>query len=322
MKAALALYAYAMVCSLAQVEMLPASLPTPQAIPQTPGLKVPLPPVAAQLAAPRPESHVPDDLPPIVLPMKVSLPEPRRPAELATPMGEALESQESPAPVLPLPALVYDTRAENTPRPVPVVPLPPMPSPSPAQNQMHWKDADPAQLRPAGPAAGCFVIQDVHGFWPPQMTGAATVAPPPALESAATVVRASSHALPAPAPILPVIYTSRSVSAQPAKKMRIVSSQQPEIFAPGAQDNYRKIVGSLTRVHIHKGCWVVRYSGLDKEDRYGGSVVLESSASLTGFAEGDFVCVQGELLNGGRAERPLGAPLYRVQSIQRVGGPN
>ena len=104
--------------------------------------------------------------------------------------------------------------------------------------------------------------------------------------------------------------------------MRIVSARRPEILTPGAQDNYCKIVGSLTRVHIHNGCWVVRYAGLDKEDRYGGSVVLESSASLTGFAEGDFVCVQGEVLNGGRAERPLGAPLYRVQSIQRVGGPN
>jgi hypothetical protein len=102
--------------------------------------------------------------------------------------------------------------------------------------------------------------------------------------------------------------------------MRIISAKQPEIFARGAQDDYRRIVGTLTRVLIHGGRWIVRYAALDKEDCYGGSVVLDSAADLIGFAEGDVVCVHGEVLNGGRPERPLGAPLYRVQSIQRVGG--
>jgi len=173
---------------------------------------------------------------------------------------------------------------------------------------------------PAGPAAGYFVLQDVHGIWP------VTTSEPPLPAGPLPLFRASSHPLLPVDPIQPITYTTCDVAPEtdtPAarpEKMVIVQTKSTTEIAWGAQEEYRQIVGQLVRVHVHGGRWVVRFAGLDKEDRYGGSVVLDPDADLSQLAEGDVVRVRGEILNGGRAERPLGAPLYRVQSIERLGG--
>lgn len=325
MKPTLAMLVYAMVLGPAQVETLPASLPPTAG--QTPGLKVPLPgPKApAELAPPAREPQPPAELPPEVpLPLKVPLPPPvpRNPAGLAAP-----EDPPSPA---------EEPAAEDLP-PVPSVPPPPVPYPGdrvvplpiPAgcaacrqsSNVPPWERLR-SRLRPTGPAAGYFVVQDVHGAWPVVTPDAPSPYAPPAETAPPPLVRASSHALPPSEAVMPVIYTARTEPpANPPGKMVIVQQAGPEKeIAWGAQDEYRKIVGQLMRVQVHGGRWVVRYAGLDKEDRYGGSVMLDPAADVGKCAEGDVVCVQGEVLNGGRAERPLGAPLYRVQSLQRLGG--
>ena len=82
-------------------------------------------------------------------------------------------------------------------------------------------------------------------------------------------------------------------------------------------DDYGWVTGQLFYIHVHadQGLWVVRYAPLDKEDRYGGSVVLAPVTSMTGFQEGDLVTVHGEVLNQGRASRYLGGPLYRGFSV-------
>jgi hypothetical protein len=82
--------------------------------------------------------------------------------------------------------------------------------------------------------------------------------------------------------------------------------------------DYSWVIGQLFYIHIHadQTLWVVRYAPVDKEDRYGGSVVLAPATSMMGFREGDLVTVHGEILNQGRASRYLGGPLYRTLAVE------
>jgi hypothetical protein len=126
-----------------------------------------------------------------------------------------------------------------------------------------------------------------------QMTPA-TVLPPVASES--------------PTPIHPVA----NLPARPA--MEIAKEYLDKVANAG---DYSWVTGQLFYIHIHadQGLWVVRYAPVDKEDQYGGSVVLAPATSMTGFREGDLVTVHGEVLNQGRASRYLGGPLYRGLAV-------
>jgi hypothetical protein len=101
------------------------------------------------------------------------------------------------------------------------------------------------------------------------------------------------------------------------------STSVPADIAPGylakvgRADDFRWITGQLYYIHVHgdQGFWVVRYAPIDKEDRYGGSVVLAPVTSMQSFREGDLVTVHGDLLNEGRATRFVGGPLYRAAAV-------
>ena len=43
----------------------------------------------------------------------------------------------------------------------------------------------------------------------------------------------------------------------------------------------------------------MRYAPVDREDRYGGSVVLASVVNMDDYKDGDLVSVVGEVLNDG-----------------------
>lgn len=81
-------------------------------------------------------------------------------------------------------------------------------------------------------------------------------------------------------------------------------------------DDASWIVGELHYVHADGGLWVVRYAPLDKEDRYGGAVVLAKGQDMSKFREGDLVFVKGSVLDEGRASKYVGGPLYRATSIE------
>jgi hypothetical protein len=83
----------------------------------------------------------------------------------------------------------------------------------------------------------------------------------------------------------------------------------------GHDADYRHITGQLAYVHADKGLWVVRYAPVDREDRYGGSVVLAPVINMDNYQDGDLVTISGEILNDGRATRYLGGPAYRTQSM-------
>jgi hypothetical protein len=116
-----------------------------------------------------------------------------------------------------------------------------------------------------------------------------------------------------PAPAYPTVPTRpvARTSAPPAP-MEIAKEFLDKVAnAP----DYSWVTGQLFYVHAEGGLWVVRYAPVDREDRYGGSVVLAAAVDMNGFQEGDLVTVHGEILNPGRASKYLGGPLYRTLGI-------
>lgn len=86
----------------------------------------------------------------------------------------------------------------------------------------------------------------------------------------------------------------------------------------GAAEDYSWITGQLFYIHADGGRWVLRYAGVDQEDKYGGSVVLKPATDMKNFREGDLVSVNGEVLTDARASKHLGGPLYRVNTITMI----
>jgi hypothetical protein len=101
----------------------------------------------------------------------------------------------------------------------------------------------------------------------------------------------------------------------PQPRMQVAPKYQDKV---GHETDYSWITGHLFYVHADGGKWVLRYTAISEVDRYGGSVVLTPTVEMRNFREGDLVNVFGEVLNGGQMARPLGGPLYRVNSIQLV----
>ena len=76
-------------------------------------------------------------------------------------------------------------------------------------------------------------------------------------------------------------------------------------------------MGKLEYSAVHKQ-WKLRYIPIDeKNDDYGGSVILSDASKLEGFQAGNFVKVTGNVgqKNAGSLER---APHYYVDQIQRL----
>jgi hypothetical protein len=112
----------------------------------------------------------------------------------------------------------------------------------------------------------------------------------------------------APAPAVKVVEaTPSSTSTELAPEFVDKVANAPD---------YSWLTGELFYIHADKGLWVVRYAPVDKEDRYGGSVVLAAAVSMENFREGDLVTVHGEILNEGRASKYLGGPLYRTVNVK------
>ena len=87
----------------------------------------------------------------------------------------------------------------------------------------------------------------------------------------------------------------------------------------GSASDYSWVTGQLFYIHADNGLWVVRYAPIDKEDRYGGSVVLAPIVNMDRFHEGDLVTVHGEILKEGRASKYVGGALYRAAAVNLEG---
>lgn len=132
------------------------------------------------------------------------------------------------------------------------------------------------------------------------------------------------HPVPIPTPA-PVPTTPTTAEPPAMNGLQPVSSEKLDLKVRkefqnkiGAAEDYSWITGQLFYIHADGGRWVLRYAGVDQEDKYGGSVVLQSAADMRNFREGDLVSVNGEVLTDNRASKHLGGPLYRVTSINMI----
>lgn len=86
----------------------------------------------------------------------------------------------------------------------------------------------------------------------------------------------------------------------------------------GYDPQYRWLRGRLEYSEADR-CWKLRYIPIDGvTDKYGGSVVLSNTSSLSGFERGDFVEVHGTLTSS--SGKPQGfSGTFDVQQIKRSG---
>lgn len=85
----------------------------------------------------------------------------------------------------------------------------------------------------------------------------------------------------------------------------------------GHARNYSWLIGNLQKVHVTGATWKIRYARLDEEDRFGGTAILTPDSRIDRFQDGDFVYVEGHILN----DRPsvyLAGPSYRIRTIRKV----
>ena len=85
----------------------------------------------------------------------------------------------------------------------------------------------------------------------------------------------------------------------------------------GRARDFSWLLGQIRRVHVNGGSWKMRYAPLDVQDKWGGSVILAEDARIDKFEDGDFVYVEGEILQT-RPTVYLAGPLYRISLIRRA----
>lgn len=85
----------------------------------------------------------------------------------------------------------------------------------------------------------------------------------------------------------------------------------------GWSDDYTRLRGELEYLERDQR-WKLRYIPVDREtDEFGGSVLIEDAASLSGYERGDFVEIRGRIVEKPEDEKTF-APIYDVTSIRRL----
>jgi hypothetical protein len=115
---------------------------------------------------------------------------------------------------------------------------------------------------------------------------------------------------PSPEALKPATRGVETKQDEPAPRRSFADITARPEFAHDA--NYKWVVGELSYVP-QKKTWRVRYTSIDDEDRYGGSVTLDASHMMEGYKTGQLVRVEGALLD---AESHEPAPGYRVNNIE------
>ena len=112
-----------------------------------------------------------------------------------------------------------------------------------------------------------------------------------------------------------MVSNEEAAAEEPPVKVQLSKEYQNKV---GRSEDFKWVTGQLFYVHVDGGRWVLRYASLGEADEYGGSIVLAPAVSMKNFREGDLVSVSGHLLGEGRANKQLGGPLYRVETIDMV----
>jgi hypothetical protein len=111
-------------------------------------------------------------------------------------------------------------------------------------------------------------------------------------------------------------------AARPAVKV-VANKAVPEVQKKfqekvGCAPDHSWITGQLFYVHVDGGRWVLRYTSVGEQDKYGGSVVLAPGVDMKNYREGDLVSVNGKVLNDARTSRHLPGALYQASGISLI----
>jgi hypothetical protein len=113
--------------------------------------------------------------------------------------------------------------------------------------------------------------------------------------------------------------------AAPAKpNVKVVGSDAvPEVGKKfqekvGCAPDHSWITGQLFYVHADGGRWVLRYTSVGEQDKYGGSVVLAPGVDMKNYREGDLVSVNGKVLSDARTSHHLPGALYQASGISLI----
>jgi hypothetical protein len=104
---------------------------------------------------------------------------------------------------------------------------------------------------------------------------------------------------------------SGKVDEPPARRSFADITARPEF---DHATDYTSLTGELSYLP-QKNQWRLRYTSIEDEDRYGGSVTLDAIAQMKGFHSGQLVRVRGEMID--KESRDI-SPLYRVKEIAPV----
>jgi hypothetical protein len=115
-----------------------------------------------------------------------------------------------------------------------------------------------------------------------------------------------------PKEVIPVGYSLHGGHDQPVKRRSFADITAAPCFAHAG--DYTWLSGELQYVYA-RNVWTVRFASVDEEDRYGGSVTLQPFGPMTEYKSGQYVRVEGQLVD---AESHEPSPLYRVRSIQVI----
>ena len=87
----------------------------------------------------------------------------------------------------------------------------------------------------------------------------------------------------------------------------------------GHSPDYSWVCGQVEYSRVGKE-WRLRYASVDETDRFGGRVTLIENTHVGYLADGQYVHVQGHLVN---PNDPPGSPaVYRVEAFQLIDKPN
>jgi hypothetical protein len=119
-------------------------------------------------------------------------------------------------------------------------------------------------------------------------------------------------ATPETKPITSVSLASESSGVAEAAPSRqpLLNPVPPSEF--GHAQDYAWLMGKLQYSRFNK-TWRLRYASVDEVDPYGGSVTIVDDLRVAGLKDGQYVRVEGQLLN---PELKSIAPPYEVNSIQ------
>jgi hypothetical protein len=129
---------------------------------------------------------------------------------------------------------------------------------------------------------------------------------------------------PQPQPLTAPAPAPAAAAGAPRPAVKIVGSDAvPEVGKKfqekvGCAPDHSWVTGQLFYVHADGGRWVLRYTAVGEQDKYGGSIVLAPGVDMKNYREGDLVSVNGKVLSDARTSHHLPGALYQATSISLI----